>query len=304
MRHRTWSKLTWVTLAAAVAAAGCSTDATRTSNGAAQTNLSISQGSLPALASAALGFSADVADGPPGLIDPAHVDSLIVTVDSVEVLPDSLLAWQHRCRHWGPPGSDTDADAMGGGPTGPVGDGQHCDGQHHDGEHHDGPFGEGGMRDSLRLRDSTELRDSLGWGKLDEDWYRLTLLPAGSGHLDLMHLPTDTASGLQLAVGTVPAGSYGGARLFVSGAKIYFDTVITSRDSAVTFKPDTGYTVTFPSGEHSGIKTRAGFTILEGATDVVLIFDVGAMVRHAVALRDGRILIAPVLRGFGHRHHD
>ena len=294
MRHWTWHDLSWGTMAAAVVAVGCSTDATRRTSGASQTNLSISQGSLPALASAALGFSADLNDGPPGPIDPAKVDSLIVMVDSVEVLPDSLLAHRHRGEPWGPPGADSEVERMGGGPLGPGG--------HHDGDGRHFPFGEGGLRDSLRLRDSTMLRDSLGWGHLDEDWY--TLAVSGSGHLDLMHLPTDTASGLLLAVGTVPAGSYRGARLFVSDARIYFNAVIASRDSAVTFKPDTGYTVTIPSGEHAGIRTRAGFTIPEGATDVVLIFDIGATVRHAVALHDGRILIVPVLGGFGHRHHD
>jgi hypothetical protein len=292
MRHGTG----WITLAVLAVAAGCSTDATRSASHAAQATLSLSQGTLPALASAAIGFSADGDDGPHGLIDPAHVDSLIVEVDSVQVLPDSLLGLEHRGENWGPEDADGEHTGMGSGPTGP---GVHGD---EDGDH--GPFGPGGIRDSLRLRDSTMLRDSLGWGELHEDWYRLTLAVAGNGHLDLMHLPTDTANGLRLAVGTVPAGSYRGARLFVSDARIYFDTVITSRDSSVTFKPDTGYTVTIPSGERAGIRTRAGFTIPEGAVDVVLIFDMNATVRHAVALHDGRILIAPVLGGFGHRHHD
>lgn len=291
MRHGTG----WMTLAvAALAVAGCGTDTARTSSGAAQASFSLSQGSLPALASAAVGFSADLEYGPPGLIDPSHVDSLVVTVDSVEVLPDSLLAHRHAGEPWGPPGADSEVERMGGGPLGPGGYG--FEGRDHF------PFGPGGVRDSLRLRDSTMLRDSLGWGELDEDWYRVTLAVSGSGHLDLMHLPTDTANGLHLAVGTVPAGSYRGARLFVSDARIYFDTTITSRDSAVTFKPDTGYTVTIPSGEHAGIRTRTGFTIPEGAAEVSLIFDVNATVRHAVALHDGRILIVPVLGCFGHRH--
>jgi hypothetical protein len=278
---------------AALVVAGCGTDTARRSSGVAQASFSISEGSLPTLASAAPGFSADLDDGPPGLIARAHVDSLIVTVDSVVVLPDSLLGLRHRGEPWGPPETDGDLDRTGGGPLGP-GD--------HDlegGEHF--PFGPGGIRDSLLHGDSMELRDSLGWGRLDEDWYRVTLLVSGNGHLDLMHLPTDTANGLQLAVGTVPAGSYGGARLFVSDARIYFDTTFTSRDSAVTFKPDTGYTVRLPSGEHAGIRTRAGFTIPDGAVDVVLLFDVNATVRHAVATHDGTILIVPVLGGFGHR---
>ncbi len=295
-------RIGWMALVATAALAACGTDTARTAGNAAQVNLSVSQGSLAGVAASAVGFSADWVGGPGGLLDPRHVDSLIVLVDSVQVLPDSLLALAHRCESWGPPGSGTDTAHMGGGPTGPgeEGGGEHCVGGG-EGEHEDGPFHMGGMRDSIRMRDSTELRDSLGWGGLDEDWFHLTLLVSGSGHLDLMHLPTDTANGLHLAVGTVPAGSYRGARLFVSSAKIYFDTTLTSRDSMVTFKPDTGYTVTIPSGERAGIRTRAGFTIASGATEVVLVFDVGTMVRHAVALRDGRILIVPVLGGFEHR---
>jgi hypothetical protein len=291
MRHGTgW----WTLAVAALVVAGCGTDTARNSSGVAQASFSLSQGSLPALASAASGFTGDLNDGPHGLIDPAHVDSLVVTVDSVEVLPDSLLGLHHRGERWGPEGADSEHLGLGGGPLGPGGEGS--------GEHEHFPFAPGGIRDSIRLRDSTLLRDALGWGELDEDWYRVTLVVSGSGHLDLMHLPTDTANGLHLAVGTVPAGSYRGARLFVSDARIYFDTTITSRDSAVTFKPDTGYTVTIPSGEHAGIRTRAGFTIPEGAAEVSLIFDVNATVRHAVALHDGRILIVPVLGCFGHRH--
>lgn len=302
-RSGMWNLAALVALAATAAA--CSSDGTSTASTGSLTTLSMSRGSLPAIAASAVGFSADFGHGSPGPIDPAHVDSLIVTVDSVQVLPDSVLAWQHRCRHWGPPGSDTDTVVTSGGLLGPAGYGYQCEGsdfgRHHDGRHRHGPFEQGGMRDSLRLRDSLQLRDSLGWGHLAEDWYTLQL--SGSGHLDLMHLPTDTANALMLAVGTVPPGSYGAARLFVSDAKIYFDTVITSRDSGVVFQPDTGYTVTIPSAARTGIKTREGFTIPDGASDVVLLFDVDTAVRHAVALRDGTILIVPVLGGFCHRRH-
>jgi hypothetical protein len=278
---------------AAVAAAGCSTDATRTSS-ATQTRILISQGTLPTLASAALGFAADVAVGPPGAIDPAKVDSLTVTVDSVQVLPDSLLALRHAGEPWGPPGADSIVKRLGGGPLGPGGPpGPGFGGRAHF------PFGPGGMRDSLRERDSTMLRDTLAWGKLDEDWYTLEI--SGNRHLDLMHLPTDTASGLQLAVGTVPAGTYGGARVFVSNATIWFNTAITS-DSGVTFQPNVGYPVTIPSGPESGIDTRAGFTIAQGASDVVLVFDVASAIRHAEVTRDGKILIMPVMDGHGHPH--
>jgi hypothetical protein len=291
MRHATWKTHPWILLAAAaVAAAGCNTDATRTSSGT-QTRVLISRGTLPTLASAALGFSADITNGPPGAIDSATVDSLTITVDSVQVLPDSLLARRHAGEPWGPPGADSVVKRMGGGPLGPGEPG--FGGREHF------PFGPGGMRDSLRQRDSTMLRDTLAWGKLNEDWYTLEI--SGNRHLDLIHLPTDTASGLQLADGAVPAGIYGGARLFVSGATIWFNTTITT-DSGVTFQPNVGYPVTIPSGPESGIKTRAGFTIAQGASDVVLVFDVASAVRHAEVTRDGKIRIMPVMDGHGHRH--
>jgi hypothetical protein len=280
----------WLLLAAAtVAAAGCSTDTARTA-GVSQAQVSISRGTLPALSAMTAGITADLTGGPPGFIDPAKVDSLTVTVTSVEVLPDSLLARRHPGEPWGPPGADSVVEHMGGGPLGPGGHG--FGGREHF------PFGPGGMRDSLRQRDSTMLRDTLGWGKLNEDWY--TLAVAGNGHLDLLHLPTDTANGLHLAVGTVPAGTYGGARLFVSDATIWFNSAVVAGDSGVTFQPNVGYPVTIPSGPESGIKTRAGFTLPDGATDVVLVFDVDAAIRHAVATRDGKILIVPEMGGFGH----
>ena len=297
-RSGNWNLAALVVLAATAAA--CSFDGGSNASVSSRTTVSISQGSLPAIAASAVGFSADLGYGSPGLIDPAHVDSLIVTVDSVQVLPDSVLAWRYRCRHWGPPGSETDTVVTTGGLLGPSGYGYDCDGPYA-GERHSwwrwhGPFEEGGIRDSLRTRDSTMLRDSLGWGMLAEDWYTLQL--SGNSHLDLKHLPTDTASALLLAVGTVPAGDYGAARLFVSDAKIYLDTTITTRDSSVTLLPDTGYTVTIP-----GIKTRAGFTIPDGSSEVVLLFDVDSSVRGAIVLRDGTILMVPVLGGFCHRHH-
>jgi hypothetical protein len=293
MRHATWKTHPWILLAAAaVAAAGCSTDPSH-AVGASQTRVSLSQGALPA-PSAATGLSADFTGGPPGLIAPATVDSLTVTVDSVQVLPDSELALRHRGEPWGPPGADSVVHRLGGGPFGPGGPG----GEGFGGREHF-PFGPGGMRDSLRQRDSTALCDSLGWGKLNEDWY--TLEVAGNGHLDLLHLPTDTTSGLQLAVGAVPAGSYGGARLFVSAATIWFNATVVSHDSDFTFLPNVGYPVTIPSGPKSGIRTRAGFTIPDGASEVLLVFDVDAAIRHAVATHDGKIRIVPEMGGSGHR---
>jgi len=267
------------TLALAALAAGCASDTSRT-QGTAQATISLSQAALLPFASLA---GAESDSGPPGMIPPGTVDSLVVAVTAVEVLPESLLARRHAGEPWGGRGEP------GGFPPVPPGFAGRPEGR--------GPFGPHGMRDSLRMRDSTMLRDSLGWGRLSEDWYTLDV--SGSGHLDLMHLPADTGSGLLLAVGTVPAGAYAGARLIVSTATIWFDTTLTI--GATTFVPGTGYIVTIPSGPETGIRTHAGFTIAEGATEVQLLFDPQQMVRGLLVTPSGEIVLTPPM--MGHRLH-
>jgi hypothetical protein len=269
MRHEGRHSIRVAAAALAVLAIGCSNDTTRIP-GTAQTTVSISQAVLPA---AALFSVMDGDSGRPGIIRRSMVDSLIVAVTQVEVLPESLLARRHHGERWGGRGAD-------GG---------------HDGR----PEGHRGPRDSLRMRDSTILRDSLGWGHLSDDWYTLDV--TGSGHLDLMHLPTDSGSGLVLAVGTVPAGEYAGARLIVSTATIWFDTTLTI--GGTTFVPGTGYPVTIPSGPEVGIRTRAGFTIAEGSSEVQLLFDPEATIRGVVVTPNGDIILAPPKLGH-HMHHD
>jgi len=273
--------LTMSTLALAALAAGCASDTSRTP-GTVQATISLSQSALLPAASLS---GADNDSGPPGMIRPSAVDSLVVAVTAVEILPDSLLARRHPDEMWG--GRDGGPGGMPGGPRGPGG--------MHEGP---GPFRPGGERDSLRMRDSTMLRYSLGWGGLRVDWYSLDVV--GSGHLDLMHLPTDTGSGLVLAVGTVPAGAYAGARIIVSTATVWFDTTFTV--GGTTFVPGTGYTVTIPSGREAGIRTRAGFTITEGASEVQLLFDSLEMVRGLLVTPSGAILLTPPMMGHHLRH--
>ena len=280
MRHEGSLSFTTITLALAALGAGCASDTSRTA-GTGQATVSLSQAALLPAASLS---GAESDSGPPGMIPASAVDSLVVAVTSVEVLPESLLARRHPGEQWG--GRDGGPGGMGFGPGRPGG---RPEGP--------GPFGPHGMRDSLRMRDSTQLRDSLGWGRLREDWYTLDV--TGSGHLDLMHLPTDTGTGLVLAVGTVPAGAYTGARIVVSTATIWFDTTFTI--GGTTFVPGTGYTVTIPSGPEVGIRTRAGFTIAEGASEVQLLFDAQEMVRGLLVTPSGAILLTPPM--MGHRLH-
>lgn len=278
---------TTFTLALAAFAAGCASDTSRL-QGTAQATISLSQAALLPAASLS---GAESDSGPPGVIRPSAVDSLVVAVTMVEVLPESLLARRHAGEMWG--GRESGTGGMSGGPMGPGG--SMGPGGMHQGP---GPFGRHGMRDSLRMRDSMELRDSLGWGRLSEDWYSLDVV--GSGHLDLMHLPTDSGSGLVLAVGTVPAGAYAGARIIVSTATVWFDTTFTI--GGTTFVPGTGYTVTIPSGPETGIRTRAGFTIAEGASEVQLLFDRLEMVRGLLVTPSGAILLTPPMMGHHLRH--
>jgi hypothetical protein len=249
--------------------AACSTDTTLVQQ-PSEVTVSLSQGTVTAMASVALGWAGSLV-GQTGVIDPASVDSLVVDVTRVEVLPDSLLGHLQRGWRWGGP-------RMGGGSA--------------------RPNGFMGLRDTLRLRDSTMLRDTLGWGGLSDDWYSLDVV--GGGHIDLLHLPLETAGGVQLGTGTIPPGIYVHARLFVSSARIYFNTTV-SGPGGYTFTPDTAYTVTIPSSDRSGIKTNAGFTVPEGAAEVQLVFDADQTVRHAVATGTGTITIVPVLTGRG-RH--
>ena len=214
----------------------------------------------------------------------ANIDSLVVTVTSVQVLPDSQI---HRCHppvgdslHGFRPGDD-DCGHMGpGGPMGPGDPGE------------DGPHDHPLRPDSLTPPDT-------GWGSAARQWYTLNVV--GSGHLNLLALPTDTTNGLALASGTLPVGEYGAARLIISSAKIYFDTVITVA-GGFTFQPNTAYDVTFPSRDSvMGIMTNAGFTLSTAGANVVLAFDPRAMIGNAIVSSTGQIIVRPSLHPCG-RH--
>jgi hypothetical protein len=252
--------------------------------------VALSQGSASVLGAAILGVSPgdDSVHFGGGRIRLSSIDSLIVTVTSVQVLPDSEI---HRCH---PPVGDSingfhpgpmeggEPHGGPGGPGGPMGPRDGC------GRHHGGEF-EGGHPP----RPDSLLPPDTGWGSERNQWYTLDV--SGSGHLNLLALPTDTANGLVLASGTLPVGEYGAARLIVSSAKIYFDTTITTA-AGFTFLPNTAYTVTLPSRDNTqGIMTKAGFTLSASGADVVLTFDPNATIGGAVVTGTGDIIIRPTL---------
>lgn len=217
----------------------------------------------------------------------ANIDSLIVTVTSVQVLPDSQI---HRCHppvgdslHGFHPGDDDCGSGEHRGPGDPMGPrGGEDDGPH------DHP-----------LRPDSLLPPDTGWGSAARQWYTLNV--SGSGHLNLLALPTDTTNGLVLASGTLPVGEYGAARLIISSAKIYFDTVITVA-GGFTFQPNTAYDVIFPTHDSiMGIMTNAGFTLSTAGANVVLAFDPRAMIGNAIVSNTGQIIVRPSLHPCG-RH--
>jgi hypothetical protein len=260
--------------------------------------VAMSQGSASVLGAAILGVSPgdDSVHFGGGRIRLSAIDSLIVIVSSVQVLPDSEI---HRCHppvgdsingfHPGPMEGGPGGFEGPGGPGGPMGPRPGC-GRHHGefegGEHPPRP-------DSLMPPDT-------GWGSQARQWYTLDVV--GSGHLNLLALPTDTSNGLVLASGTLPVGEYGAARLMVSSAKIYFDTTITTA-AGFTFLPNTAYTVTLPSRDSTkqGIMTKSGFTLSDAGADVVLVFDPHATIGGAVVTGTGDIIIRPTLTP--HRGH-
>lgn len=230
-----------------------------------------------------------------GRIDVAKVDSLLVHVERVEVLPESLLTVCY------PPYGDS---AFGFRPLRPdsVGSGMPpqppaCM------QHRYGPMGPGlgmgfgGHQFAFRQIRGDSLRPDSGWGRRADQWYSVAV--EGDGVLDLVNLP---AAGLALASGDLPPGDYGAARLFISDAMIWFNTEIVT-DSGVTLAADTGYTVQLPGAvDRRGIVTTATFTIDEGGGVVALTFDPAASLANVTVGDGGTIVLHPVMRvGFGRR---
>lgn len=252
-----------------------------------------------------------VSDLTGGRVPLASIDSLMVTVTRVDVLPDSVLA---ACRppmgdstHGFRPGPPADQGGMGGmnGPRGPGACAAWEAGHHMMGP----PPGDSGRPDSVtifqRPDDPRTHGDSLlppdsGWGSRLGQWYSLAVV--SGGRIDLMHLPTDTTHGLLLASDTVPAGAYGAARLIISDATLWLNTALTTSDG-VTLQPNTGYAVELPhrGGEAMGIMTNAGFTVPSGGGNVVLIFDASQMVATPIVTDSGKVVLGPVLRPRGGR---
>lgn len=282
-------------LAAATSLAGCSGGDPASSAPGVSTSFSLARSSSSSPVVSDIHPFFDVM----GRVPASSIDSLLVTVTRVDVLPDSILA---ACR---PPVGDSIAGFR----PGEIPDGPEMR-RPHDG-HPCGRVGMGGMvgpgfgppgmprvfrrPDEPRSPEDSLLPPGLGWGSRLDQWYSVAV--TANGRIDLFHLPTDSARGLVLAADTLPAGDYWAARLIVSDATVWFNTAIVTDDS-VTLKPDTGYAVELPHrpGGEEGIMTSAGFTVPSGGGTVLLIFDAGQMLSEKVVVHDGKVVLAPMLR--------
>lgn len=128
-------------------------------------------------------------------------------------------------------------------------------------------------------------------------WISLQL--SAPAQLDLMALPAAGESPLVIAAGEAPVGSYGSVRLFAAAATIQFKGNVDLGVS-FSFKGGVDYAVEIPSGDQTGIKTDAAFTVEadEGGAlnDVQLLFDPAATFLNVSGTGDGRVLLAPVIR--------
>lgn len=252
-----------------------------------QATFSMSQESATAALASLVGDGDSIRLGG-ALIRRALIDSLIVNVVRVDVLPDSNI---HRCR-------PLLGDSVNGfrpgprdgrpGPRGPL-------------DPQVGPVIAGCARPHdvgprvHPLRPDSLLPPDSGWGSRQRHWYSLAVV--GSGHLDLLDLPTDSTTGLVLASGALPVGDYHAARILLDAANIWFDTTFTTANG-FTFQADTPYQVTLPMRRDSimGLMTRQGFTIDEVSRTVVLTFNPWTTIGNAGVNANGEILIRPVLK--------
>jgi hypothetical protein len=137
----------------------------------------------------------------------------------------------------------------------------------------------------LEVADSADTAEAGGWIALSLDE------PAT---LDLLSLPTEDASPVVIAAGSVPIGEYRKVRLYVSDATIVFKGPISVGQSV--FDSGVEYPVRIPSADQSGIKTDVAFSVGDEAAEVNLLFASSATFANLTATGSGRVQMAPVLR--------
>lgn len=290
----------FLTVAAAGLMAGCGDGSANTTNDLVTATISLSQVSGTTVSSAGAALvngDDDTLRFGGARIRRRNIDSLVVDVVRVDVLPDSEI---QRCHppegddhHGFRPGPMPDSlrgEGTGRGPGGPTNPDGGRPGPGHDCGLHRGEF----EHPDHPPRPDSILPPVVGWGSLQRNWYSLDV--TANGHINLLALPTDSTSGIVLASGSLPVGEYGAARLIVSSAKIYFDTTFTTA-TGFTFNANTAYDVQLPTRDSlMGIMSNAGFTLSTAGADIVLTFDPFTTIGHAIVDAQGNIVIRPVLK--------
>ncbi|MDP9349150.1 MAG: DUF4382 domain-containing protein, partial [Gemmatimonadota bacterium] len=131
----------------------------------------------------------------------------------------------------------------------------------------------------------------------------VTLNVTGGGKVNLLALPTKATDGLQLARGTLPAGTYSNLRLVFDSATITLnkDVTVGGGPQATTYKKDTAYPLTLSGGKgESSLKVPTGtFTVTKDAGATVSVaFSGGESVRKVIVTPQ-EIRMTPVLTAEG-----
>jgi hypothetical protein len=137
------------------------------------------------------------------------------------------------------------------------------------------------------LREGDEEEDARAWVSFDL---------AGPSVLDLLALPTTPETGLLLARGDLPAGTYRNLRIRFGDATVTFASPVTVGQS--TYPADEKIPLVVPSGPQTGIKVPGlVFTVAEDAgAEVGLVFDAEASVATIVPTGAGKVILSPVLK--------
>lgn len=131
----------------------------------------------------------------------------------------------------------------------------------------------------------------------------VSLAVVSGGKVNLLALPSQAGSAIQLARGTLPAGEYRNLRLlFTDGATITFARDVTAGGgaAAVTYRANTAYPLDIPGASKSGIKVPLGaFTVPPtGGATIDVTFSgpatVGSVEPNVVATPHG-VKMTPVL---------
>ncbi len=135
-------------------------------------------------------------------------------------------------------------------------------------------------------------------------WLSLEDLVVASGATGVrVNLMALSAAEVVIATATLPADDYVDARLFVENGTLVLSREICLGQAAPAepdrcLAQDVNHSLFIPSGDQTGIKTDAHFTIAEGgAAEVTLVFEPEATVRNITwAPGLGEIIVEPVIR--------